>query len=100
MDSKQGTVPESPVSHYIFISLKTVVVSVGGKKTSTFFCEYILSLPVTGKVLKQKHTQAITKTVAETVSCAFTPGALPLIPALNFSHPVSVPLNHRIRSVH
>lgn len=32
-----------------------------------------------GKELKQKHTQAITKTVEETVSCAFTPGA-PLCP--------------------
>lgn len=33
--------------------------------------------------------------VEETVSCAFTPGASPLLPAVNFSHPGSVPLNHR-----
>lgn len=38
--------------------------------------KYILGFPVTGKELKQKPTQAVTKTVEEMVSCAFPPGAL------------------------
>lgn len=85
MTGEQEGVPKMSVSHYFLIHFElTAVAPVCERGTlpapytkfDLFPVYTFFAYMSQGKSRKRKRTQAITKMVKKTVSCAFTPGAL------------------------